>query len=550
MIMKSQNATATLGNISSCAGENVLVPVDVTNFIDVGAMTIYISFDTNSSQFLSLQNINPAIPGSLSVNSSNGQVNIAYSYVIPFNIIEGKLFDLGFTFLGDSTSLPFLPGTEIANSNLEVIPLDTYPGSIYPGLQIITQPDSVQSYPDNDVIFRVTSLGNPNYQWQENSGSGWTDLQNNSTYSGVDNDTLTVHDVSIDFNGYTYRCELTSGNCSALTDTALLEVALAFPAASLGYVSSCPENQVMVPLNVGDFFDVIDFTFNISFDTADLDYLGLANINPILAPGNLVTTPLITPPGISIHWASTQPVTIASDKLFDLKFDYAYENNPLLFEDGTEVLNSFLNPIDVTLNNGIVTQNEIPLIIAQPHNDTVTEPQDAHFSLTASGVTGYQWQKSNDGGNSWTDLSDIPPYYNVHTSELTISPALYSMNEDMFSCRLQGDYCINYSDAAILTVDTLTYISSNGMNSSVLVYPVPCRDFVMVELPGNSSYDMIRIFDAQGKLHFSSVIDRNASGKKMGFDLSGLQEGIYFLGLQGINDGNIITDFKKIMKIN
>ena len=53
MIMKSQNATATLGNITSCAGENVLVPLDVTNFNDVGAMTIYIGYDTNAAEFLS-----------------------------------------------------------------------------------------------------------------------------------------------------------------------------------------------------------------------------------------------------------------------------------------------------------------------------------------------------------------------------------------------------------------------------------------------------------------------------------------------------------------
>jgi hypothetical protein len=548
-IMKSQNASATLGNITSCAGENVLVPVDVTGFIDVGAMTIYISFDTNSCQFLSLQNINPEIPGSISVNSANGQVNVAYSYVIPFNIIEGKLFDLSFTFLGDSTSLPFLPGTEIANSNLEVIPLDTYPGSISTGLQIINQPDSVQSYPDNDVIFRVTSLGNPNYQWQENTGSGWTDLQNNSTYTGVDSDTLTVHDVSLDFNGYTYRCELSSGNCTAITDTALLEVALAFPAASLGFISSCPDNQVFEPLNVGDFFDVIEFTFNISFDTADLAFQDLANINPVLSVGDMSVAPMMIPPGISIHWTSTDPISISSDKLFDLKFDYSHQENVFAFEAGTEALNSFSNPINITLNNGIITQYSVPLITIQPQNDTVTEPQDAHFSLTASGVTGYQWQKSTDGGNSWTDLSDNPPYFNVHTSELTISPAVYSMNENRFSCRLQGINCISYSGTAILTVDTLTYISSNGTQASVLVYPVPCREVVMVELPDNSTYDLARIFDAQGKLQLSSTIDRNSSAK-MGINVSSLPQGLYILSLEGTNEGKIITELKKIMKTN
>ncbi len=79
------------------------------------------------------------------------------------------------------------------------------------------------------MIFRVTSLGIPDYQWQENTGSGWNDLQNNQIYSGVNNDTLTIYDVPLSFNGYTYRCLLSAGNCTVISDTALLEVALAFP---------------------------------------------------------------------------------------------------------------------------------------------------------------------------------------------------------------------------------------------------------------------------------------------------------------------------------
>ncbi len=84
IIMKSQNATATIGNITSCAGDTVLAPVDVTNFIDVGAMTIYIGYDTNAAEFLSLQNINSAIPGGISFNAVNGQLGIAYSNPNPF----------------------------------------------------------------------------------------------------------------------------------------------------------------------------------------------------------------------------------------------------------------------------------------------------------------------------------------------------------------------------------------------------------------------------------------------------------------------------------
>jgi hypothetical protein len=419
--MKSQNATATIGDIFSCPGDTV-APVDVTNFIL--NVLAYIAYDTNAAEFLSLLNINPAVPGGITSNAINGQIGIAYSNTNPFTIASGKLFDLRFRFPGDSTLLPFQPGTEIANSNLETVPLDTFPGSIKNSIRLVSQPDSiVQSYPDNDVILKVTALGIPQYQWQENTGSGWNDLQNNQTYTGVNNDTLTIHDVPLGYNGYTYRCVLSAGNCIVVSNAALLEVALTFPAATLGLTSSCPEYNVLEPLFVGDFFDVVEFTFNISFDTEFLVFQDLLNVYPEIQAGNLTTSPLADPPGIMIHWENSNPVSIASGKLFDLEFSYVSGDHPLAFEPGTEVLNSSFNIVDITLTNGYINQYAIPLITGQPENDTVLENHDASFTVESLGSDEFNWQLSSDGGNSWIYLNDVIPYYNTHTPTLTISPA-------------------------------------------------------------------------------------------------------------------------------
>jgi len=549
--MKSQNATATIGNVTSCAGDTVLAPVDVTNFIDVGAMTIYIGYDTNAAEFLSLQNINAAIPGGISYNASNGQVGIAYSNINSFTITSGKLFDLRFSFLGDSTLLPFNPGTEIANSNLETIPLDTYPGNIKNSIRLINQPDSVQSYPDNDVIFRVTSLGNPDYQWQENTGSGWIDLQNNQNYSGVNNDTLTVHDVPLSFDGYIYRCVLSAGNCTDISDVALLEVALAFPAATLGLVASCPENEVFEPLFVGDFLDVIEFTFNISFDTAYLAFQGLQNIHPDILPGNLITSPMLDPPGVIIHWDYSDPVSITSGKLFDLNFSYESQNHTLAFEAGSEVLNSSFNHINITLTNGHINQRAIPQITTQPQNDTVMEGQDAFFTVDALGTDEYIWRISTDGGNSWTYLSDAIPYYNTHTSSLTISPAVYSMNEYQYSCRLDNEYCTVYSTAATLVVDTLTYIGTHDDNGILKVYPVPFRDNIYISLPGDYRCTLISVYDVRGMMLCSFKVNQNQGhSKDLELDLTALSEGLYFLRFAGAHDGKAALEVRKILKTN
>jgi hypothetical protein len=550
IIMKSQNATATIGTITSCAGENILVPLDVTNFNDVEAMTIFVGYDTNSAEFLSIQNINPAIPGSVTYNAVNGQVSIAYSSTTPFYISGETLFDLSFSFLGDSTLLPFNPGTEIANSNLEIIPLDMFQGSISNSIQLINQPDSVKSYPDNDVIFRVTSLGNPNYQWQENTGSGWIDLQNNDIYSGVTNDTLTIYDVPLSFNGYRYRCVLTADVCTEITDVALLEVAEAFPVATLGFISSCPENDLLEPLFVGDFFDVIEFTFNISFNTNFLEFQGLENIYPDLLPGNLTVSPLLDPPGVVIHWDYTSAVSITSEKLFDLKFYYKTQNQVLAFEAGSEVLNSFSNPVNITLNNGAINQYAIPQIITQPQNDTILENEVAVFTVEVTGANEYLWQISTDDGNSWTGLTDTPPYYNTHTAVLTISPAVYSMNEDQFACHLGNEYCAVYSSAAVMVVDTLTYIGDRDVEGSIQVYPLPFHDKIHVSLPVDNSNSLICVYDIRGTLQYSFNLKQTRGQQEIDLDLSTLPEGLFLLTISGNQFGKTVFEQKKIIKTN
>jgi hypothetical protein len=550
LIMKSQTAIATLGNITSCPGENVLVPLDVIDFNDVGAMTIYIGYDINVATFLSVQNINPLIPGSLSYYATNGQLSIAYSSPDPFYITDEKLFDLNFAYLGDTTLLTFNPGTEIANTVLEIIPLETSNGSIANSIEIIDQPDSVKSYPDNDVAFKVTSLGNSEYQWQENTGSGWANLQNNGIYSGVNTDSLTISDVPLSFNGYLYQCELTKEECIVITDIALLEVATAFPVATIGQISSCPDNTLLEPMLVGDFLDVIAFTFNIAFNTAELSFQDLENIHPDLLSGNLVTTPLLNPPGITIHWESADPVSITSGILFDMSFAYESGDQTLTFEDGTTVLNSFFNPINITLNNGLISQYLTPVIISQPENDTVLKNETAGFAIEANETETYQWLVSPDGGSNWIELIEAIPYYNTQTAELSISPATLDLDGNQYACRLSGTYCPVYSYAATLFVDTLTGIFNPGINSSSKIYPNPFTNSISITFPVGISYHTLYIYRTDGTLCLVQPINEPDNSHVHYADLSAIANGEYILKLSGSKEGVTISEQHKIFKIH
>jgi len=64
------------------------------------------------------------------------------------------------------------------------------------------------------------------YQWQENSGSGFTNVSNGGVYSGVTSATLTITGATTLMNGYQYRCLLSNATCTtpAISGIATLTV--------------------------------------------------------------------------------------------------------------------------------------------------------------------------------------------------------------------------------------------------------------------------------------------------------------------------------------
>ncbi len=83
------------------------------------------------------------------------------------------------------------------------------------------------NFGSGDVII---SGGSGGFQWQVSTDGGttWTDLANNSTYSGVTSDTLDLSGVTSSFNGYRYRYVVTTPGGTATSNAAALAVAQVF----------------------------------------------------------------------------------------------------------------------------------------------------------------------------------------------------------------------------------------------------------------------------------------------------------------------------------
>jgi hypothetical protein len=79
---------------------------------------------------------------------------------------------------------------------------------------ITTQPISVSTTTSGTASYTVVASGTtPTYQWQENTGSGFSNITNggtNPTYAGATSSVLTISNPPLSMSGYSYQCVVTN----------------------------------------------------------------------------------------------------------------------------------------------------------------------------------------------------------------------------------------------------------------------------------------------------------------------------------------------------
>lgn len=84
---------------------------------------------------------------------------------------------------------------------------------------ISSQPASKTVASPMGTSFSILANGSSKtYQWQKNTGSGWSDISNISPYSGALTPTLGISSTNVSMNGYQYHCKVSS-SCTSVTAT-------------------------------------------------------------------------------------------------------------------------------------------------------------------------------------------------------------------------------------------------------------------------------------------------------------------------------------------
>ena len=103
--------------------------------------------------------------------------------------------------------------------------------------------------PGNNAQFIVSVSGNNiTYQWQNDTGLGFQNINNAGQCSGANDDSLIVSNISGLNNNENFRCIITSGSCSDTSIVAQLTI------NTTGIAETVDENGfVIYPNPVSDF---------------------------------------------------------------------------------------------------------------------------------------------------------------------------------------------------------------------------------------------------------------------------------------------------------
>lgn len=316
----------------------------------------------------------------------------------------------------------------------------------------------------------------------------------------------------------------------------------------VGNTDVCPENEVLVPVDVSGFNDIAAFTLFIGYDTTTLDFIEHVNENPETQGiySNAMSNPDLQ---IGLSWSSLISANIGFGKLVDLKFHYKTGNCDLVFNAGCELVNSSLEVIEIITSDGAVTQSD-PVILGQPSDLIADEGESAFFSVEVTDAGYYQWQISSDAGTTWNDLQNNQQFAGVDSDVLQIAAVPCALTGSYFRCLICKSGCCIFSEPAFLTVIPAVGSDNDPQGSGLQwnVLFVSPGFLVKVDSPSPGIISL-NLTDLTGRELGSIARNVNPGKNEFLFDEIPATGGIFICKCMLTNGNDSWVYMKKILKI-
>ena len=284
----------------------------------------------------------------------------------------------------------------------------------------------------SNISFVVGATGSGlTFQWQEDSGAGFIDLTNSSTYSGTTSDSLSISSVTSSMNGNHYRC-LVNGTClpSVYGNSALLNVDVAPSIISQPSSSaSCSGGKSVFTINASGAGNTYQWQENSGNGFVNLSNSSIySGVDSTIFSINAVTSSMA---GNYYRCLITGICSLSTES-----------------------------------DSALLIIKASPSIITQPVSSAFCDGTTATFSLIASGARlNYQWQENS--GNGFVNLNDSSIYYGTNSDSLFINPVTIPIGGNLYRCLVSGVCAPSIqSNSAALTINTSPSINHQPVSQT------------------------------------------------------------------------------------
>lgn len=419
--VSSTNATISLPDTNVSINSNLNVPVSVSNFVNVGSISLKINYNSSVLTFKGITNTANS-NSTWYANASNGVITIGWNSpdaVTPINIPSGKLLDLQFAFTEGSSPISFQTSSEITSITNVKIPLAFKDGSVTAPKQIslgdvkanvgdvVYVPLTVKNFKNvgsislkftyDPAVIKYVGLDSDSVGFTATSASGANGTVALAWYS-VDPRVKPLSIVSgtlakIKFTYVDKTSALVFNNAQCqITDTALnvlQNVAFVNGSVSkdiifaLGNVRGNNGGDVAVPVTIKNITNIGSMSVKINFDPAKLTFKSIKNFN-----GSADKLQAYSAAGsgvLTIGYADVTALNISQNKVFDVVFTLNSNSAVgVTFASGNQITDNLMNTITgITYTDGTISINQKPAITGIAPK-TSPEGTKITFTLTAT----------------------------------------------------------------------------------------------------------------------------------------------------------------------
>lgn len=355
------------------------------------------------------------------------------------------------------------------------------------------------------ATFTATAASAATYNWQVNTGTGWTNISNNSVYSGATTNTLSLSNIPAANNGYSYRLKAVSGcgtpsysNAANLTFFPPVAVASQTTAvqACVGAYTSLSVTASGPALNYQ--WQVGTLTNGYADVPAQYPYIGT----------NTATLEVANTPD-SLNGQTFRCIVIG--------------------ECSNDTSASI--PVDV-ITGPYISQDPADVTVA-PYNNAIFE-----IKLLGSPLYELYWQASVDNGATFVNVNNNSLYSGAHGIALAVINPHLGLNGMQFRCIMKSTdpACgLSRDTSAIATLKIYDPTSVSNLPADkfeVTLYPNPVNGSeLFINAANIPAGDVnIRVFDKLGRVLYEAAAKMPA-GKTIKVPVQNMPPGIYSVQL-------------------